>query len=121
MIASVRRALRKGEFEARTGSYPRTCRLIAAQPQRPLQAHGADPVLLAGDLPHHSEPSRQRLVAAVENRTVLSATTFWTFVHEFSPLELCAGLTNTASGSLRAPGDRLCTDVAGVNNALSLP
>ena len=43
-------------------------RLVAAQPEHPLQAQGADAVLLAGDEPHRQEPHPQRLACVLKHR-----------------------------------------------------
>ena len=40
--------------------------LLATQPQNPLNAQGADSILLAGHKPHCTKPQRQRKVAGLE-------------------------------------------------------
>lgn len=47
---------------------PGPCRLIAAEPQFPLEPKRADAVLLAGDEPHGQEPRPQRLTGSLEDR-----------------------------------------------------
>ncbi len=47
---------------------PSPGRLVAAQPEHPLQAQGTDAVLLAGDEPHRQEPHPQRLACVLEHR-----------------------------------------------------
>ena len=47
---------------------PSPSRLIAAQPEYPLQAQGADTVLLAGDEPHCQKPHPQWLAGVLKNR-----------------------------------------------------
>src|SRR6516164_7045306 len=44
-------------------------RLVALQAQNTLQAHGADPVLLAGHPPHGTKPQGQRQAAVLKDRT----------------------------------------------------
>ena len=42
-------------------------RLVAAEPEHPLQTQGADAVLLTGDEPHRQEPHAQRLARPLEH------------------------------------------------------
>src|SRR3990172_7572825 len=48
--------------------HPRPSRFVAAQTQHPLQAQGADAILLAGYEPHRKEPRAQRLAGVLEHR-----------------------------------------------------
>ena len=47
---------------------PSPSRFVAAQPQHPLQAQGADTILLAGYEPHRKKPYAQRLSGVMEHR-----------------------------------------------------
>ena len=44
-------------------------RLVAAQPENPLQPKSTDTVLLGSDMPHRPEPGRQRKMTVLEDRT----------------------------------------------------
>src|SRR5450759_4101101 len=46
--------------------HPRPSRFVAAQAQHPLQAQGADAILLTAGEPHRQEPCPQSLVAVME-------------------------------------------------------
>ncbi len=48
---------------------PSPGRFVASQSKHPLQAQGADAVLLARHKPHRKEPHPQRLPCAVEHHT----------------------------------------------------
>src|ERR1019366_6173840 len=48
--------------------HPRPSRFVAAQAQHPLQAQGADAILLTGGEPHRKEPCPQWLAGVLEHR-----------------------------------------------------
>ena len=62
------------------------------------------------------------VVGQVQHRAELSATTLWSFVREFSPLEVCAGhRKNVLLGWLREPGGGLAAHWFGPERHVAVP
>src|ERR1700674_1864377 len=70
---------------------PSPGRFIASQSEHPLQAQGADAVLLACHKPHRKEPHPQRLTCALEHRVAVSDVRPWQLRHRSNPSDIIQG------------------------------
>ena len=101
-------------------------RLVSRKSELSLQAHGTDPVLLAGDQPHGEEPESQRLSRAIEDRSgddgclMMTARAFLDSSFSEDPMTTCS-----ASWALKTIGpsddfEVLATGLIGVEPVIKL-